>query len=157
MSATSGVIVDLDGGDDRPAGADRRRAVLTAFALCLAIGAVAVGRDGPAATAPNATTTTTTIWDRSGTAVLGAPVSTLALPPGTADARLFTMPDRLTNEPLANLPFVTVRIRGTEGLGVRVGSPEGAWVMWTEGGTAYWLSSEHRDLGDLVDLAGSLR
>ena len=81
----------------------------------------------------------------------------LTLPPGTSDARLFTMADRLANEPLLNLPFIELRVRGTEGLGIRVGAPEGAWVMWTEGGTAYWLSSEHRDLSDLVDLAGSLR
>ena len=98
-----------------------------------------------------------TVWDRTGTAILPAPASTLALPPGVPDARLFTMPDRLTNEALTNRPFITVQIRGTQGLGLRVGSPEGAWIMWTEGGTAYWLSSEHRDLADLVDLAGALR
>jgi hypothetical protein len=51
-----------------------------------------------------------------------------------------------------------VRVRGTQGLGARVGSPGGVWlVTWTEGGTAYWLSSERRDLPDLVRLAASLR
>jgi hypothetical protein len=150
-----GVIVDLE-AEDVPPGRDRRRAIAYGFAICLALSAAAVGRDGPAATAPSRALTTT-VFDRSGMTIIGAQPRTLTLPPGTADARLFTMPDRIANEPLVNLPFVRVRIRGTDGLGVRVGSPEGAWVMWTEDGTAYWLSSEHRDLSDLADLAGSLR
>ena len=135
----AGSIVDLDGEPELP-GRDRRRAVTLAFALCLAIGSATVGRDGPVATAPI------------------DPVRVLALPPRIVDALLFTMPDRLANEPLSNMEFVAVPVRGTQGLGARVGSPGGAWlVTWTEGGTAYWLSSEHRDLPDLVRLAGSLR
>jgi hypothetical protein len=138
--ADAGQIVDLDGGADEAPGQDRRRAITLAFALCLAIGTASVGRDGPEAIAPI------------------DPAHVLALPPKTADAHLFTMPDRLANEPLSNLEFVAVRVRGTEGLGARVGSPGGVWlVTWTEGGTAYWLSSEHRELSDLVNLAGSLR
>lgn len=151
----SAVIVELEVEAAAPAGHDRRRALATAFAICLALGATAVGRDGPVATAPG-TPQRTVVYDQQGTLVVYPP-RILTLPPGTADARLFTMPDRLANEPLVNLPFVQLPIRGTEGLGIRVGSPEGAWVMWTEDGTAYWLSSEHRDLSDLVDLAGSLR
>lgn len=151
---TNAVIVELEVETPAPADHDRRRALVVAFAICLAVGAAAVGRDGPAATAPTQSAGTV-IYGQQAWRVAGARV--LNLPPGTFDARLFTMPDRLANEPLANLPFVEVRIRGTEGLGIRVGSPEGAWIMWTEDGTAYWLSSEHRDLDDLVDLAGSLR
>jgi hypothetical protein len=146
------VIVELEVETAPPAGHDRRRAIAMAFALCLGLGAAAVGRDGPAATAPSQAVIYQQNWQ-----VFEARPQVLTLPPGTVDARLFTMPDRLANEPLMNLPFVAVRIRGTQGLGIRVGSPEGAWVMWTEGGTAYWLSSEHRDLEDLVNLAGSLR
>jgi hypothetical protein len=109
------------------------------FTLCLSVGSAFIGRDGPIATAPI------------------DPAHVLALPPLTTDAQLFTMPDRLANEPLSNLEFVAVPVRGTQGLGARVGSPGGVWlVTWTEGGTAYWLSSDHRDLPDLVRLAGSL-
>jgi hypothetical protein len=33
-----------------------------------------------------------------------------------------------------------------------------AWVVtWTENGIAYWLSSERREITDLLRLAGSLR
>ena len=113
---------------------------MLSFALCLAVGSAGVGRDGPLATAPI------------------DPAHVLALPPRTTDAQLFTMPDRLANEPLSNMEFIAVPVRGTQGLGARVGSPGGVWlVTWTEGGTAYWLSSDHRDLPDLVRLAGSLR
>ena len=114
--------------------------MVLAFTLYLAVGSAVIGRDGPLATAP----------------IDAAHV--LALPPRTADAQLFTMPDRLANEPLANMEFIAVSVRGTQGLGARVGSPGGLWlVTWTEGGTAYWLSSDRRDLPDLVRLAGSLR
>lgn len=90
---------------------------------------------------------------------------------------LFAFPDRLANEPLPNLGFVSVRVRGTEGLAVNLAEPpprEGtAWiasdspmvtgqhakwmVLWTEAGTAYSLSSDGRDLPDLLRVAGSLR
>jgi hypothetical protein len=110
------------------------------FVLALAVTAILVGRDGPLATAP-----------------IGA-AATLSLPAGTRDATLFTFPDRLANEPLTNLDFTVVPVRGTQGLAANLGSPGGAWVVtWTEGGTAYWLSSEHREIPDLVRLAGSLR
>jgi hypothetical protein len=133
-------IIDLDAEPEPASGHDRGPAIALAFAMCLAVGSSAVGRDGPLATAPTD----------------GAHV--LALPPRILDAHLFTMPDRLANEPLSNLEFVVVRVRGTQGLGARVGSPGGVWlVTWTEGGTAYWLSSERRDLPDLVRLAASLR
>ena len=94
-----------------------------------------------------------------------------------SDVVLFAFPDRLANEPLPNLGFVSVRVRGTEGLAVNLAEPaarEGAawiasdspmgtgehprWmVFWTEAGTAYSLSSDHRDLPDLLRVAGSLR
>ena len=106
----------------------------------MAVGGATIGRDGPAATAPVATR------------------ATLSLPPGTPDATLFTFPDRLANEPLTNLDFAAVPVRGTQGLAARVGSPGGVWVVtWTENGVAYWLSSEGREIPDLVRLAGSLR
>ncbi len=140
MSVISGAIVEIEGGSATAPGHDRRGAVALAFAMCLAVGSAGVGRDGPDATVP-----------------IEVP-HVLALPPQTVDAHLFTMPDRLANEPLSNLEFIAVPVRETEGLGARVGSPGGVWlVTWTEGGTAYWLSSEHRDLPDLVRLAGSLR
>ena len=110
------------------------------FVLGLAVAATLVGRDGPLATAP-----------------IDA-AATLSLPAGTGDVTLFTFPDRLANEPLTNLEFAAVSVRGTQGLATKVGSPGGVWVVtWTEGGTAYWLSSENREIPDLVRLAGSLR
>ena len=124
--------------------------------MCLSVGSAAVGRDGPLATAPF------------------EPVHILFLSRDTSHAVLFGFPDRLANEPLPNLPYVTVSVRGTEGLAVntatvgvrRVKQPEvespstpaqGWLVTWTEGGTSYWLSSDQRDLSDLLRLAGSLR
>ena len=126
------------------------------FALCLAVGSAAVGRDGPEATAPV------------------EPPRTLVLSQH-GDVVLFAFPDRLANEPLPNLPYVTVLIRGTEGLAVNT-SPviirddikwidghvedqpavRGWLITWTEGGTAYTLSSDRRELSDLLRLAGSL-
>lgn len=123
--------------------------------MCLSVASAAVGRDGPLATAPV------------------EPAHTLFLSRDTSDAVLFGFPDRLANEPLPNLPYVTVSVRGTEGLAVNTAtavvrrakqpepespSPVQGWlVTWTEGGTSYWLSSDHRDLSDLLRLAGSLR
>lgn len=121
-------------------GHDRRRAVALAFALCLAVGSATVGRDGPEATAPV------------------EPPEMLSFSRDTSDVVLFAFPDRLANEPLMNLPFVPVRVRATEGLAVNMASPGQSWVVtWTERGTAYWLSSDRRDLSDLLRLAGSLR
>ena len=137
---TSSAIVDLDGEPEPAPGRDRGRAMVLVFAMCVAVGGAFVGRDGPLATAPI------------------DPAHVLALPPRIFDAQLFTMPDRLANEPLSNLEFVALPVRGTQGLGARVGSPGGVWlVTWTEDGTAYWLSSERRELRDLVNLADSLR
>ena len=140
MSVTSGAILDLDGHDAAAPGQDRRRAVFLASLFALLLAGAFVGRDGPDGTAPF------------------EPAATLRLPPGTVDATLFTFPDRLANEPLTNLTFIAVPIRSTEGLAAKVGSSGGVSIVtWTEGGTAYWLSSEHRDIPDLVNLAASLR
>ena len=127
-----------------------------AFALCLAVGSAAVGRDGPEAT------------------VAVEPPRTLVLSQH-GDVVLFAFPDRLANEPLPNLPYVTVFVRGTEGFAVNTGemfvrddikwiseNPEtsrvqGWLITWTEAGTVYSLSSESRDLSDLLRVAGSLR
>lgn len=128
-----------------------------AFALCLAVGSAAVGRDGPEATVP---------FEPSRTLVLSQ----------HGDVVLFAFPDRLANEPLPNLNYVTVTVRGTEGLAVNTGEwfirddvkwidgradaqpPVRGWLItWTEAGTVYSLSSESRDLSDLLRVAGSLR
>jgi hypothetical protein len=154
------VIVDLDGEPESTPGRDRRRALTLAFALCLAVGGATVGRDGPAATAPV------------------EPPRTLFVSRDTSDVVLFGFPDRLANEPLPNWGFLPVRVRGTEGLAVNLAEPlpreanvvwiagdspmvtgeHPRWVVfWTEAGTAYSLSSESRDLSDLLRVAGSLR
>jgi hypothetical protein len=143
MSGTSGTVVDLDGEDAIPPGQDRRRAVALAFVMFLSVGSTAVSRDGPAATAPV------------------EPPHLLIVSPDVSDVVLFGFPDRLVNEPLPNLPYVTVVVRGTEGLALNTvseRSPVKGWmVTWTEGGTAYSLSSDRRDLSDLLRVAGSLR
>jgi hypothetical protein len=131
--------------------------VVLAFALCLAVGSAAVGRDGPEATVPV------------------EPMRTLTMSGDTSDVVLFAFPDRLANEPLPNLNFVTVVVRGTDGLAVTTGESvvrddirwitadppanavRGWLVIWTERGTAYSLSSDRRDLSDLLRVAGSLR
>jgi hypothetical protein len=137
-SGTSGAIIEVEG--ETPPGNDRHSALVLVFAFVLAAGVPLVGRDGPLATAPF------------------EPAPTLSLPAGTQDVTLFTFPDRLANEPLANLEFAPVSVRATQGLAAKVGSPGGVWVVtWTERGTAYWMYSEHRDIPDLLRLAGSLR
>lgn len=99
----------------------------------------------------------------------------LILSKDATDAVLFGFPDRLANEPLPNLQYVQVVVRGTEGLAVNVAGgivrPDIKWiadgstgedgekwtVLWTEDGTAYSLSSDRRSLPDLLRVAGSLR
>jgi hypothetical protein len=150
------VIVDLDGEPETPAGLDRRGALTLAFALCLAIGSAGLGRDGPEATEP----ATTMIFDRGGLVYLGAAPAdqSLSLPPNTADVLLSFIPDRLANEALPALPFVPVRVRAVSGLAVEARRPgDYQMVTWTEGGNAYWLVSDRRDVADLLRLADSLR
>jgi hypothetical protein len=154
-----GQIIDMDGAPEAEPGHDRRGALVLAFAMCVAIGGAAVGRDGPAATAPL------------------EPPRTLLVSGETSGVVLFAFPDRLANEPLPNWVFLPVQVRGTEGLAVNLAEPpprEGVvwiagdspmvtgehakWVVfWTEAGTAYSLSSDGRDLPDLLRVAGSLR
>jgi hypothetical protein len=140
MSARVGAIVDLEGEPMPPTGRERRRAVIVAFALCLAIGAATVGRDKPA--------------------MLAAfePARTLSLPAGLTDVELVTFPDRLANEPPPPFPYVSVRVRGTEGLAVVTrGLGLVPTLYWTEGGIAYWLTSSGRDVDELITIAESLR
>jgi hypothetical protein len=156
MSGINGTVIDLDGQDVTPAGRDRRHAIALAFVMCLSVGGSVVGRDGPVATAPV------------------EPPHLLILSRDTSDAVLFAFPDRLANEPLPNLPYMTVVVRGTDGLAVNTGEvfvrddirwgrdpdllPVQGWlVTWTEDGTAYSLRSDRRDLSDLLRIAGSLR
>jgi hypothetical protein len=132
--------------------------VTLAFARCLAIGSAAAGRDGPAATAP----------------IEPARTLTLSLPQDASDVVLFAFPDRLANERLINLPYIPVRVRETQGLAVNLAEvvpsntvwigqadswgPFQSWmVTWTEGGTAYSISSDRRGLSELLRVAGSLR
>lgn len=156
-SGISGAVIDVEGDDAAPPGHDRRAATVLAFALSLAFGSATIGRDGPEATAPV------------------DPPRMLIVSPGTSDVVLFAFPDRLANEPLPNLPYVTVSVRGTEGLAVSTGDVfapdnnkwigagapatrvQGWLITWTEAGTEYSLSSESRDLSDLLRVAGSLR
>jgi len=156
MSGISRVVIDVDGEDPTPPGQDRRRAIALAFAMFLSVGVTAVGRDGPPATAP-VDPPHTLVFSRDGNAVL------------------FAFPDRLANEPPPNLSYVTVVVRGTKGLAVNTGrigvrdevkgsatgsqpsAAQGWQVMWTEGGTAYTLSSDRGSLPDLLRVAGSLR
>ena len=154
--ASAGVIVDLDGEPETPAGVDRRRALTLAFALCLAIGSAGLGRDGPEATEP----ATTMIFDRGGVVYVGnAPADhSLSLPPNTADVLLSFIPDRLASEALPALPFVPVRVRAVSGLAVEARRPgDYQMITWTELGNAYWLVSDRRGVADLLRLADSLR
>jgi hypothetical protein len=161
MSGTSGVIVDLDGGLQSAPGRDRRRAMTLAFALCLAVGSAGLGRDAPAATEVGvaARPDATTIFGRSGAYIGSAPADhSLSLPPNTTDVLLSFIPDRLANEALPALPFVPVRVRAVSGLAVEARRPgDYQMVTWTEGGNAYWLVSDRRDIADLLRLADSLR
>ena len=154
-AASAGLIVDLDGEPETPAGLDRRRALTLAFALCLAIGSAGLGRDGPEATEP----ATTMICDRGGAVYLGpAPADhSLSLPPNTADVLLSFIPDR-ANEASPALPFVPVRVRAVSGLAVEARRPgDYQMITWTEDGNVYWLVSDRRAVADLLRLADSLR
>jgi len=156
-AASAGVIVDLDGEVEAAPGQDRRRALTLAFALCLAIGSAGLGRDAPEATEP---ATTTMIFDGGGVVYLGAAPAdhSLSLPPNTADVLLSFIPDRLANEASPALPFVPVRVRAVSGLAVEARRPgDYQMITWTEGGNAYWLVSNRRDVADLLRLADLLR
>jgi hypothetical protein len=136
------VIVDLDVEVEAVSGSEHRRALALVFVLCLAVGGSLVGRDGPVATQPYSSATT----------------QVLSLPPDAGRARLFTFPDRLANEGLSPLVVLPVRVRATTGLAWEAARPgDERFVTWTEAGTVYWLSSDSRDIADLLHLANSLR
>ena len=139
-SPFSSGVVDLEGEPIPPAGRERRHAIILAFVLGLALAAAAIGRDKPA------------------TLVGFEPARTLTLPAGLTDVELVAFPDRLANEPPPPLPYVSVRVRGTEGLAVVTrGLGLVPTLYWTEGGMAYWLTSSDRDVSDLITIAESLR
>jgi hypothetical protein len=152
------VIVDVEGGPESAPGRDRRRALTIAFALCVAIGSAGLGRDAPAATQARSADTTM-VFDGGGVWVGAAPADNhLSLPPNTTDVLLSSIPDRLANEALPPLLFVPVRVRTVSGLAVAARRPgDYQMITWTEGGNAYWLVSDRRDIADLVRLADSLR
>ncbi|TMC42498.1 MAG: hypothetical protein E6J23_11090 [Chloroflexi bacterium] len=136
------MIVDLDADLEAARGNEHRRALALVFVLCLAVGGSLVGRDGPVATQPYSSAST----------------QVLSLPPNTGQARLFTFPDRLANEAAPPLIVLPVRVRSTTGLAVEAARPgDGRIITWTEAGTVYWLSSDSRDIADLLQLADSLR
>ena len=152
------MIVDLDGGPDGAPGRDRRRAMALAFVLCLAVASAGLGRDAPAAT--QATRPDTTMFfSRGGVYVGAAPADqSLSLPPNTTDVLLSFIPDRLANEAWPALAFVPVRVRAVSGLAVEARRPgDYQMVTWTEGGNAYWLVSDRREIADLLRVADSLR
>src|ERR671934_1496351 len=129
------VIVEIEGVPAAPPGHDRRRAIAIAFGLCLAVGAAGVGRDGPVATAPGD----------------GQVAATLELGAPDNDIALFTFPDRLANEAMPQYGWVAVSVRGTTGLAIdaqRIG--DGALLTWTERGTVYRLTSDHRPIDQLI-------
>lgn len=158
MSATSGVIIDLDGAPEVSPGRDRRRALTLVFAMCLAIASAGLGRDGPVATR-TAESATTMLFSRDGSTYLGtAPEQYLSLPPNTSDVLLSWIPERLTNEAFPPLQFVPVRVRAVAGLAFAGPRPgDYRMITWTESGNAYWLVSDRREIADLVRLADSLR
>ncbi|TMG57560.1 MAG: hypothetical protein E6H84_00450 [Chloroflexi bacterium] len=140
MSATepTAAVIEIEGDDATPPGHDRRRALVVAFAMCLAVGSAFLGQDGPTATAQS---------------VEGPTLALQATAP--ADIVLFGFPDRLANEPPPPLAWVPVQVRKTEGLAVY--DQHGiSIVTWTELGTAYWLSSDRRHVDQLITIADSL-
>jgi hypothetical protein len=134
-----------------------------AFALCLAIGSAGLGRDGPAATEV-AKPPSLMIFSRDGSFLVAAPadqwgpLAHLSLPANSPGVLLSWIPDRLANEALPPLPFVPVRVRSVPGLAVE-GQRDGdlRMVTWSELGNVYWLVSDRGDIGDLLELADSLR
>lgn len=152
-----GVIIDLDGAPEVSPGRDRRRALTLAFAMCLAIASAGLGRDSPVATR-TAESETTMFFDRGGVYIGSAPEQYLSLPPNTSDVLLSWIPERLTNEAFPPLQFVPVRVRAEAGLAFAGPRPgDYRMVTWTEGGNAYWLVSDRREISDLIRLADSLR
>jgi hypothetical protein len=157
------VIIDLDDDVEAAPGYDRRRELTLAFVLCLAIGSVGLGRDGPAptqATRPDSLMN----FSRDGSFLVAAPsdqwgpLAHLSLPANSPGVLLSWIPDRLANEALPPLPFVPVRVRAVPGLAME-GPRQGDYrmVTWSERGNVYWLVSDHGDIADLVRLADSLR
>jgi hypothetical protein len=159
--ATNGVIIELDGAPDVPPGRDRRRSLTLAFAMCLAIASAGLGRDAPVAIrTEQPAATAVMVFSRDGSTYVGpAPVEHyLSLPPNTGDVLLSWIPERLTNEAFPPLQFVPVRVRAAAGLAFAGPRPgDYRMVTWTEGGNAYWLVSDRREIADLVRLADSLR
>jgi hypothetical protein len=98
------------------------------------------------------------IFDRGGVYLGSAPEQYLSLPPNTSDVLLSWIPERLTNEAFPPLQFVPVRVRAVAGLAFAGPRPgDYRMVTWTEGGNAYWLVSDRREIADLLRLADSLR
>jgi hypothetical protein len=170
--AISGVIIDVEDEPRSDDGADRRGAVVLAFALCLAFGSAFLGRDSSVAIpeaktagevgvpigglAPTLTSMNASV-DPVVTGDMWAP-GTLFLPTDTTDVQFAVFPDWLANEQLPPAQYTPVRVRAASGLAVDAARPgDQRMVTWTERGTVYWLFSDRRDIADLVRLADSLR
>jgi hypothetical protein len=155
------VIIDLDGASEVSPGRDRRRALTLAFAMCLAIVSAGLGRDAPVPIrTEEAAATAIMVFSRDGSTYLGSAAADqyLSLPPNTSDVLLSWIPERLTNEAFPPLEFVPVRVRAAAGLAFAGPRPgDYRMVTWTEGGNAYWLVSDRREIADLVRLADTLR
>jgi hypothetical protein len=171
MSATSALIIEID-EEPIESGGDRRRAMAFAFMLCVAVGSTFVGNDSRVPTASREADATF-IYDRTGmltgwmtftpadardTVVMATPAQILSLPPNVNDIALIVFPDRLANEALPQMKFYPIQVRAVTGLAVDPARPGDQWMLtWTEGGTAYWLVSDRRNIADLVRLADSMR
>src|SRR5919201_4235403 len=129
----NGLVVEIEAETETPPGHDRRRVLVIAFAMCLAVASAFLGQDGPGAQS--------------------ARDPTLALPTAApSDVVLFTSPVPLANEPPPPLAWVPARVRTTEGLVTYARHPgEISILTWTELGTVYSLSSDRRNVDQLID------
>ncbi len=79
----------------------------------------------------------------------------LVLPPDVIGVRIAAMPDRLLNDqPLSSLIWA-VRVRGGEGIASYENGT--TTVMWTERGTAYFMTSTRYHIAELVSIADRMR
>jgi hypothetical protein len=150
-TGTDGTIIDLEAEDAAPAGQDRRRALVIAFAMFLAVGSAFAGQDGATGQAIPEPTLALQTTPHEG--------DSRDVPSGDmSDVVIFTFPDRLANEPPPPMAWVPIRVRNTAGLAVQAQRPgEISIVTWTELGTVYRLTSDRRHVDQLIDLADKLR
>jgi hypothetical protein len=132
FAVNAGSIVELDDENASPQGGERRRALVVAFALCLAVGSAFVGRDGRPEAAPSSETATR-VYDRTGETLLHR------LPRSVVD-----------------VPFALVRTRATFEVVPVLPHGEDAAFMWTQNRTAYWLITL-RPIDSVIEVADKRR